>query len=293
MTTGAANTRSEAGRTDSSLWRRRTDSPEARPEAVSDPETVDRVAAAAAADLLAAVAAGAHPFGAASAALAMVADELHLDHVSVAVDDPELGRQVFASKRRPLADHTAGLWGDPRVHSDPPIDFGPTASGLLVGGIALALRPITTAVEPRITPAPAPVVDLVDLADNAPRLRRSSCIAYEQVVASAVARARRHGWSITLARLHFEEPVADADALLGEVLREGDAVGVYAPDEVSILFAATPGDEVPRVLHRAARIAGLPPLSFGLAACPGDTTDAETLTTLAERRLAEALHART
>jgi hypothetical protein len=249
---------------------------------VHDTSVIDTTVAAATAQLLAEVADGTHPFAATASALGSIAAALHVDRVVVAVDDPGLGRQLFASDRKPLHDTVAGLWGPPRVLSEPAVEFGPTATALLVGAVGLALRPMVT--EAGLVPAVSEPTVIERHAESRAR--------FEQLVVAAAARARRHGWGVTLARLHLETPVDDVEQQLASTFREGDTVGVLGEHEIGILFAATPSADVPLVLQRAAQRCGLPTLSFGVATCPGDETEADALMALAEARLAEARRAR-
>ena len=115
-------------------------------------------------------------------ALAVLADGLGVEKVIVAVDDARLGRQVFCSGRVPLGEQGVGLRGPQGAWTRPPLPLDPVATSILIRTVGIGVtRSLDRA--PVSRPRVAPVAETSALAD---------------AVATATARAVRHGWGFTL-----------------------------------------------------------------------------------------------
>ena len=113
-------------------------------------------------------------------------------------------------------------------------------------------------------------------------------------VATATARAVRHGWGFTLVLVHRAAGAERPDGLAAGLkarLRAADELVVGDQNEVALLLPQTAGDRVPLVLARLATAGAIPPFTYGLACCPADGTDAATLCVTAAERLAAAARA--
>ena len=199
-------------------------------------------------------------------ALSLLADGLGVERVIVAVDDAQLGRQVFCSGRAPLGDDGVGLMGPPGAWTQPPRSIDHGSATLLLRAVAVG---IVRATSRRSVVAP------VDLG---------------AAVAAATARAARHGWGFTLVLARGAEGLADG---LRRQLRAADTLVEISAHELALLLPETAGDRVPQVLARLAADSGAPPFSYGLACCPADGTDPIELRRTAAERLDEALRATT
>src|SRR3984885_14018196 len=90
----------------------------------------------ASADLLERLNAAESPLSIVSASLEQLATSLGVERAMVAIDDPEIGRQVFTSGRRMLGDNGDLLWGPPSVRTEPPIPIDPALSRLIIAAVA-------------------------------------------------------------------------------------------------------------------------------------------------------------
>jgi hypothetical protein len=203
-------------------------------------------------------------------ALSLLADGLGVERVIVAVDDAQLGRQVFCSGRVPLGDDGVGLMGPPGAWTQPPRPIDDGSATLLLRAVAVG---IVRATSRRSVVAPV-APDALD--------------ALGAAVAAATARAARHGWGFTLVLARGAEGLADG---LRRQLRAADTLVEISAHELALLLPETAGDRVPQVLARLAADSGAPPFSYGLACCPADGTDPTELRCTAAERLDEALRA--
>jgi hypothetical protein len=203
-------------------------------------------------------------------ALSVLADGLGVERVIVAVDDAQLGRQVFCSGRAPLGDDGVGLMGPPGAWTQPPTPIDDVAAVLLLRAIAVGVVRSTSR-QPVVAPD----------TKAAPNELGSA-------VAAAAARATRHGWGFTLVLARGAEGLADG---LRRQLRAADTLLETSDHELALLLPETAGDRVPQVLARLAVDGGAPPFSYGLACCPADGTDPAELCRTASERLDEALRA--
>ncbi len=234
---------------------------------------VDRgaVCARAGLELLGRVAGGTLPLRAIGEELDALARSLMADRVIVAVDDPQLGRQVFCSARRPLGDERTGLWGPEVVVTEPPLELVSADAGILIGAVRCALG----------------------VAMRAEQIRRKATKeAFETALDVAVARARRSGWCCMLVLFDpvdrlAGEPDSRLDALRREV-RAGEHVALVDGTTFGVLLDNTPSDRVPAVLARLTRVTDLGRLVFGVAGSPGEAASVDELMVLARERLEDA-----
>ncbi|HEY1737265.1 MAG TPA: hypothetical protein VGI86_01065 [Acidimicrobiia bacterium] len=224
------------------------------------------------------------PLGVIADALTELAAALAAERVVVAVDDARLGRQVFTSARAPLGVEPIGLFGAPGIWTEPAelVDRLPrNESELLRASIGAAVHAL---------PHNVPASHSPDLPTT--RESRSASAGF----VGAVARAREHGWSFTLALVRFDDgdhsPARIAGVWSG--LRPGDTADA-APagfDAITVLLPATRDDEAAAILATAIRRGGLPRCAFGLIRCPADADEPTRLLALARQRLTEAIAAR-
>jgi hypothetical protein len=122
----------------------------------------------------------------------------------------------------------------------------------------------------------------------------TSLVPARAALADAVERAashgRRYGWPFAIVVVQLcgttpesVEPVVESMAAR---LRTGDELHRYREDAVALILPAMPADSVPAMLGRiTARVTAL---HFGIANSPLEGSDAVTLLSLAEHRLADA-----
>jgi hypothetical protein len=204
-----------------------------------------------------------------------LADALGVERVIVAVDDATLGRQVFCSARRPLGERGTGLFGPTGTWTEPERAIDADAARLLDRAIGIALARAG---------APRSAVGMERR--HAPELTPTQGLA--GTVATATARALRHGWGFTLVLLHGGAGLTEA---LRPRVRAADTLVATSDRELALLLPETAGDLVPTVLARLATGGGVPPFSYGLACCPADSRDASVLARIATERLADAVRA--
>jgi diguanylate cyclase (GGDEF)-like protein len=132
-------------------------------------------------------------------------------------------------------------------------------------------------------------------------------LSFDRLLEMAISRSNRYGWSFTLVLLdldHFKEindreghPAGDASLReLGErfrgALRFGDNAARIGGDEFAMILPNTGADQVPALLDRVRSAPGFerecPSFSFGVAECPQEANDLDTLIKLADKRLYEA-----
>jgi hypothetical protein len=205
-------------------------------------------------------------------ALAVLADGLGVEKVIVAIDDAQLGRQVFCSGRAPLGEDGIGLCGPPGAWTQPSRPLDDTATLLLLRAVGVGV--VRSGAPRRVEPAPQPPAAKPD--------------GLTDTVAVAAARSLRYGWGFTLVLLNGGPGLADA---LRVRMRAADTLIEVSDHEVAMLLPETAGDRVPHVLARLAATAPIPPFSYGLACCPADGADPTELCRTAAARLEEARRA--
>jgi hypothetical protein len=213
-------------------------------------------------------------------ALAVLAERLGVEKVIVAVDDAQLGRQVFCSGRVQLGEEGVGLHGPQGAWTQPPVALDPVAASILIRTVGIGVvRAITRATPSRSLAEPM-----------------TETTAVADAVSTATARALRHGWGFTLVLARDNGDAAGHAGLAAGLkarLRAADQLVAGNGNEVALLLPQTAGDRVPFVLARLAAEGDVPPFSYGLACCPADGTDPATLYLTAAERLAAAVRAAT
>jgi len=228
-------------------------------------------------------------------ALDELIEQFALDDAAVVVEESTLGRQVFCAGRRPLrADEKELLGAAPGLYTRPALDDQRVDRSLIQSLCVLALRLDAL----RYDAWHDPLTGLFD--------RRS----FDRLLQMAIARSNRYGRPFTLVLLdldHFKtvndeqgHPAGDAVLRdLGErfrrALRSGDTAGRIGGDEFAMILPNTEADLVPALLDRLRRAAGVerdcPEFSFGVAQCPTEASELETLVQLADSRLLQAKQA--
>jgi diguanylate cyclase (GGDEF)-like protein len=135
--------------------------------------------------------------------------------------------------------------------------------------------------------------------------------SFDRLLDMSVARSFRYHWPFTLVVIDLDglktindtEGHAGGDAALralGErfrrVLRFGDNAARIGGDEFALILPNTDPDDVPMLLERigATQLGDrpCPPFSYGVAQCPNESDDVDSLFKLADSRLYEAKGAR-
>ena len=224
--------------------------------------------------------------------------EQHALHdAAVVIQEDGLGRQVFRAGRKPLDDPggEALLDASPGLYTDPPLEAAAVDASLVTSLCVVALRMEVL----RYDSWHDPLTSLFD--------RRS----FDRLLEMSVARSLRYHWPFTLVVIDLDdlkvindrEGHAAGDAALralGErfrrILRFGDNAARIGGDEFALILPNTDPDDVPPLLERigAARVGDrpCPAFSYGVAQCPSEADDMESLFRLADSRLYEAKKAR-
>jgi hypothetical protein len=210
-----------------------------------------------------------HPLRAVGDALAALADGLGVEKVIIAIDDERLGRQVFCSGRVPLGDDGVGLRGPQGAWTLPPRILDAVATAVLLRAVGIGVVRSTA----RASSASLEVDRVAGDASGDP---------IADAVATATARALRHGWGFTLVWLRGGPELAD---VLRPRMRAADLLVIGTGPEIALLLPQTAGDQVPLVLARLSAAEGAPRFSYGLACCPADGTDPRLLARTAFERL--------
>ncbi len=225
-------------------------------------------------------------------ALEDAADRRQIEDLALVVEAPDVGRQVFAARRRPggspgfedvLRDAGEGLYIGASAASDP--------DGL-VDTCKIALR-LDAA---RHDAGHDPLTGLYN--------RRS----FQDAMASAVAQATRYGWPFVLVLFdingfksindRFGHPVGDAVLVsIGTALRQqsraSDVAARLGGDEFALILPGTDAELVDAMMQRvhdavAQAVPGPPlTLAFGCARAPEEAVTDRDLYVLADRRLYE------
>ena len=135
--------------------------------------------------------------------------------------------------------------------------------------------------------------------------------SFDRLLEMSVARSVRYHWPFTLVVIDLdglkeindtEGHAAGDDALASvgdrfrRVLRFGDNAARIGGDEFALILPNTDPDDVPMLLERigSSQLGDrpCPAFSYGVAQCPNEADDMDTLFRLADRRLYEAKAAR-
>jgi diguanylate cyclase (GGDEF)-like protein len=227
-------------------------------------------------------------------ALDEVVEYLGVEDAVLVVDEAGLGRQVFRAGRKPLENGALEVleWGT-GLYFEPDVPAFDDAFVVNLCLIALRLDLL------RYDAWHDPLTGLYD--------RRS----FDRLLEHAVARSRRYSWRFTLVILDLdafkalndlEGHAAGDDALRSladrfrRVLRFGDDAARIGGDEFGLILPNTDPADVPGLLERVHATdthgRAAPAFSFGLAVCPTEADDFDTLFRLADERLYEAKHRR-
>ncbi len=226
-------------------------------------------------------------------ALDGLVERFGLRDAALILEEPGLGRQVFSAGRRPLdEDEEEGLLAaEPGLYTDPLVEDGRFDATMLTSLCVVGLRQDLL----RYDAWHDPLTGLYD--------RRS----FDRLLEMAVARSIRYSWPFTLVILDLDDFKALNDreghaagdmALrsLGDrfrhVLRFGDNAARIGGDEFALILPSTEPDDVPALLERVAAATdtepAAQPFSYGIALCPTEADDFDTLFRLADERLYEA-----
>jgi diguanylate cyclase (GGDEF)-like protein len=220
-----------------------------------------------------------------------------LQDAAVVIDESGLGRQVFRAARKPLDDPggEALLDAEPGLYTDPPLDAASVDAELLSSLCVVALRMEVL----RYDSWHDPLTGLFD--------RRS----FDRLLEMSVARSLRYRWPFTLVvidldglkQINDSQGHAAGDAAIQalserfrRVLRFGDNAARIGGDEFAVILPNTDPEDVPPLLERIGSSPlgdrPCPPFSYGVAQCPAEADDMDSLFKLADSRLYEAKKAR-
>jgi diguanylate cyclase (GGDEF)-like protein len=219
-------------------------------------------------------------------------EQYGLVDAAIVIEEPGLGRQVFRAGRRPLdAEDETLLTAAAGLYTEPPLDPEGLDRSLVVSLCVLALRLDLL----RYDAWHDPLTGLYD--------RRS----FDRLLEMAIARSNRYGWPFTLVFLDLDglklindqqgHPAGDAALReLAErfrrVLRAGDSAARIGGDEFAMILPGTEPDLVPSLLERVRNAPGFdercPSFSFGVAQCPKEADDFDSVVRLADERLYQA-----
>jgi diguanylate cyclase (GGDEF)-like protein len=220
-----------------------------------------------------------------------------LHDAAIVIEEPGLGRQVFRAGRKPLDDPggEALLDANPGLYTDPPLEAAAVDASLVTSLCVVALHMEVL----RYDSWHDPLTGLFE--------RRS----FDRLLEMAVARSLRYHWPFSLVvidldglkKINDEQGHAAGDSALqalGErfrrVLRFGDNAARIGGDEFAIILPNTEPDDVPALLERigSSQLGDrpCPAFSYGVAQCPSEADDMESLFKLADGRLYEAKNAR-
>ena len=230
-------------------------------------------------------------------ALDGIVEQHRLVDAAVVIEEPGLGRQVFRAGRKPLDDPggEALLDAPPGLYTDPPLETTAVDSALLTSLCVVALR--------------MEVLRYDSWHDSLTALfdRRS----FDRLLEMSVARSTRYHWPFTLVVIDLDglkeindteghaagdDALASVGARFRRVLRFGDNAARIGGDEFALILPNTDPDDVPMLLERVGSLQlgdrPCPAFSYGVAQCPNEADDMDTLFRLADSRLYEAKAAR-
>jgi len=216
------------------------------------------------------------PLSIVSESLADLAATLGVEQVLVAIDDAQLGRQVFSSGRRPLGDGGDLLWGPPRVRTEPRQPMDDALARLIVATV-------TTIFERAHAGTTAATTDSSHLSRRS--ARPDELLA---LLAVATERGARYGWGFTLVLIRVDDAHADTARRIETHLRSSDTMIQLGPRDLAVLLPAASDEQVPMILGRIGQGGAVSTFCYGLATCPGDSADPSELLALAAARLRDA-----
>jgi diguanylate cyclase (GGDEF)-like protein len=222
-------------------------------------------------------------------ALDTIVSEYDLEDAAIVLDEPGLGRQVFRAGRRPLDDADEALLDAPTgLFTEPVSDAIDIDRDMIISICVLALRFDVL----RYDAWHDPLTALYD--------RRS----FDRLLKMAIARSNRYGWAFTLVILDLDglktindtaghaagdEALRDVGERFRRALRFGDNAARIGGDEFAMILPGTDVDAVPGLIERVRSAAGYhtpaPEFSYGVAVCPTEAGDFDSLFQLADERL--------
>ncbi len=222
-------------------------------------------------------------------ALDALVAEFDLEDAAIVVDEPGLGRQVFRAGRRPFDEDDEALLEAPAgLYTEPPFEEHQFDRDLIVSLCVLALRMDML----RYDSWHDPLTALFD--------RRS----FDRLLEMAIARSNRYGWPFTLVILDLDglkavndtgghaagdQVLRDLGDRFSRALRFGDNAARIGGDEFAMILPGTDPEGVPVLIERIRSAAGFttptPEFSYGMAVCPAEATEFDTLFQLADGRL--------
>lgn len=244
-----------------------------------------------AADLAADLAANESGLGIIYRALDGLVAQHELDDAAIVIDEPNLGRQVFRAGRRVLDEEDEALLNAPAgLYTEPALPADSADRDFVTSMCVLALRMDVL----RYDAWHDPLTGLYD--------RRS----FDRLLEMAVARSVRYGWPFTLVLLDLDklkvindneghsagdQAIRDLGDRMRRTLRYGDNAARIGGDEFAMILPDTVAETVPLLVERLRNTPGLrdlpPEFSYGVAVCPTEAEDFDTLFNLADSRMME------
>jgi hypothetical protein len=220
------------------------------------------------------------PLSIVSESLAELAGMLGVEQAFVAIDDPQFGRQVFSSGRRPLGDGGDLLWGPPRMRTEPPHPVDDQLARLVVATVTTAFERAHGGATPGAAAATTERTGAARVAARPEDLLGLLGVSTE--------RSARYGWGFTLVLIRLDDADADTARRIETHLRASDTMLVLVDREVALLLPAASDEQVPMILSRIGQGGAVSTFCYGLATCPGDSADPHDLLSLAAARLRDA-----